>query len=99
MLFFLSPDDIVSLRTMPRISIFLQNKLITTIKPGFDNRLQDRININSLAHLAVSVARNLVKMNQRLEIITNSRLAMKSLFVFLRWLSFLLNTILAMPHA
>lgn len=47
--------DVRFARPMSAIPIFLKYKLISTIKPWFNDRLQNLVDVDALRHFAIAV--------------------------------------------
>ena len=84
---------------MPRISIFLQYKIVMSLKPELDNWLKNFIDIHLQTHFAVCISRYFVEVNVGVEVMPNSCPTVIALFVFFGRLLHFFYTVLTIAHA
>ncbi len=70
-------DDIACFaRFMARVSIFFQHEIISSLQPRLDDGVENGINVHFVRHLVIAVARHLIKVDIRLEIVARNRSTM-----------------------
>ena len=70
---------------MAGVVVFPKPKPVTSIDPGFDDRLNNLVNIHALRHLVIFVAVSVVEGKKRLEVIPDSCPRVHLVHIFHSW--------------
>jgi hypothetical protein len=86
--------DIWFARFVIWIVVFFEHEVMFLIKSRLDHRLQNLINLNTLTHLFISIAQNIVVSNIWFKIVVYDCSAMMTFYILSIWLSCFLNAVL-----